>query len=188
MERNTVIVVILAALLVFAGAYFMLLKPKTDISKYQGIALSASPIGTTQLPRQNCFMGAEPLYGGEGSRVTFTGAFLITNYGVDLPSGSDIYLVFNNEPSAKETLPSRYANGSVVFDGKKDFTFTKEFHGSQYAIQGLYGGGTNFEYSLVYCIGCDDPLKEGVVFYTNSTKYCCKLPSQAIGAPASPCN
>jgi hypothetical protein len=188
MERNQLIVVIVAALLVLAGAYFMLFSPKGGGGKYAGVAISASPAGTSQLPRRTCFMGAEPLYNSDGARVTFTGAFLITNYGVDLPSGSEIYLIFNNEPSANATLTTRYVNGSVVFRGKKDFTFTKELHGSQYAVQNLYGGGMDFDYSLVYCIACEDPLKEGVTFYTNSTSGCCKLPSQSMGTPANPCS
>lgn len=187
MEQNQLIVAIIAVALVLAGAYF-LLSGGTNGGKYSGVSIDVAPTGTAQLPRRNCFMGVEPIFGGGGARVTFACAFMITNYGEDLPAGSDFYLVFNEEPAAKATLDSRYANGSVVFGGKKDFTFTKEFKGSEYSAQNIHTGGRDFEYKLIYCIGCENPLTEGKVIYTNSTKYCCKLPSVSIGSPANPCD
>ena len=180
-----------AAILIAGGIYFAINSQSGNgKEKYKGISLQADPTGTSQFPRRNCFFGAEAIPGGDGARISLTAAFIIVNKGKELPPGS-IYLIFNNEPILEVPFNQTYPSGATLFGGKRDFSFLSEFRGagfSQMEIKRIYDGNQDLEYKLAYCIDCVDPVRDGLVFYSSTTQYCCRLPSTSVGNPASSCD
>ncbi len=192
MERSVLIAAAVIAVLAVAGIYFAIKgNGGNGNGQYAGVALGVEPAGTAQFPQRNCYMGAEPVFGGNGVRVQLAADFLINNYGKELLNGSSVFLIFNNEVVAEARLNQSYANGTLLFDGKREFSFLREFHGAEYSVDRLkriYSGDENFEYKLAYCNGCVDPVQEGFVFYSNTTQFCCKVPSTMIGSAANSCS
>jgi len=186
--QNQVLIGAVIIVAIAAVVYFAFTNGHGNGGRYADINLDVQPTYTQLKPSKFCFIGAEPTYPqGSGSKITLTAAFFITNIGTkptDYPAS--IFLVFNNEVVAETQLPQSYAPGALLYNGKTEFTFTKEFKGLQFTPEKVYRENVDFEYKLVYCAApCNDPLHEGKVIYTNSTRYCCRLPS-ASGAGGLP--
>jgi hypothetical protein len=187
--QNLVFIGAAAVVILAAVVYIFFSASSGNGGRYANVSLGVEPAPTTQIPSKLCFVGAEPIYPqGSGSRITLTAAFLITNHGTqptDYPAS--IFLVFNNEVVAEAPLPKSYSPGALLYGGKKDFTFTREFRGLQFTPEKVYRENVDFEYKLVYCATPCDPLREGKVIYVNSTRYCCRLPSTGVpgGFPSS---
>lgn len=190
MDQNQVIIGAVAVVALAVAAYFLLFANK-PVEATPNVLLYIQPTMTTQFPSKTCFIGAEPTYPqGAGSRISFTAAFYITNIGkqpLDYPAS--IYLIFNDVLAGEYPLTKPYSSGAMVYDGKKEFSFVQEFMGMQFTPEKVYKENVDFEYKLVYCPSpCTDPLSQSQVVYTNSTRYCCRLPSTAIGGGIqSPC-
>lgn len=170
MDQKQLALAVLAALLLLAAAYYLLTSGVVGGNRHAGESF--------QVQLSSCRMGSEPLPQGQnGSRVTLHTAYFITNTGQKTSLPASVYLAVGDEILDEEILaPYTYAPGAMLFNGSKELSFySHEFRGGQFDPSRVFGGKIDFGYRLIYCAGCSDPIRDGLVIYQGSTRDCVRL-------------
>lgn len=171
MDQRQLALAACAAVVLLAAAYYLLTGGVGGGDRHAGAEFQVQP--------GSCRMGSEPLPQNQnGSRVSLYAAFFITNTGqrqTSLPAS--VYLAVGDEVLDEEILaPYTYPPGAMLFNGSREFSFAShEFRGGQFDPSKVFGGKIDFDFRLIYCEGCSDPLREGIVIYRGNTRDCVRL-------------
>ncbi len=178
MDSRQLILAAAAAIVLLAAAYYLMASGVVGGNRYAGTSFQVQP--------SSCAMGSDPLLNQNSSRVTLRAAYFITNTGqkpTALPAS--VYLVVGDEIMDEQALaPYTYQPGAMLFNGTKEFSFySHEFRGGQFdPSKAPYGGKINFDFRLIYCAGCSDPIREGLVIYNGNTGNCARLQCSTCSA------
>jgi len=187
-DQNQIVFGVAVIIIIAAAAAYILLTPAPKAPtgpKFPDVELVVQQTYTTQLPDELCYLSLSPASTGANANtiVTFVASFFIINMANESTKyPASIYLVFNNTLAGEEKFYYPYESRAMVYGGKKEFGFSgKVFKTLKYSTNFAYGQRTDINYKLVYCDGsCTDPLLDGKVIYSNSTSYCCRLPSEGF--------
>jgi len=190
MELKYQAALIVAIILIAAAFYYVYVYRTANGgagNRYAGLSFKVDPVKTVTLCPLNpshkvhCYVDSVPMpLGRNGSRVTLHVSYAVTNTGTrdtDYPPAA-IYLVVGNETVDEEPLIYPYAPGQLLYNSNREFGFNaREFIGGEFNPRSV-GAAISFNFKLVYCAGCSDPVKEGLVIYEENTQACTPL-SQA---------
>lgn len=184
-QRQLAIAAAVVLLLLGAAYYYYTQSGKAgNGNKHAGMAFDVQPIASSLAPGRgiHCYIGSETLPPDQmGVRASLHAGYAITNVGnreTSLPAS--VYLAVGNEILDEESLSYPYTPGALLFGTQKEFSFNAhEFRGAQFDPTKVYGGAVNFDFRLIYCEDCKDPVKEGIIIYRENTRNCTRLPCSA---------
>ena len=186
MERNQKILLIFATLLIICGIGYII-SGMINTDKYAGISLVVEPATSTFVPRNpaHCYIGAESMPPETpGSRITLHSAYMINNTGIIPPVPSSIYLAVGDDLLDEKPIQYEVPTNATVYGGPQEFSFdAREFLGPEYDPQNVFQGNVNFNFRLIYCSGCTDPIKEGMQIYEENTQNCFRIQCSTCTQP-----
>jgi len=181
-ELDQVAVASVIILLLLSGAYYYYTttQPKNVVhNKHEGLSFTVEAVSPAYArPHTSiCYVGSETLPPPKsGYSITFHAAYAITN-SANRPTiiPASIYLVVEDEVVQERPLPYyTYPPGGLLYNNTIEFGFdSREFTGSAFRPELTHGGKVDFNYKLIYCSDCTDPVKEGLVIYEGNTRDLC---------------